>query len=468
METDVVVIGGGLAGLACGLELSRSGLKVTLLESSPDLGGRARSWKDSRTGDWIDIGPHILLTEYRNMLHLLQDLETADQVVWQTGKFITLIDKPHPVDIRMHDLPAPFHFLPSLLALPQVSLADLASNRRVMWQVVRLTDTRMAQLDSIGAEDYLRRMHVSDRFIEWFWRSACMSVMNTPLEKCSAGALLRFFRFMIGKSGYQVGFAGTALSNLFAPAAARRIEAGGGRVLKNTRAVKIHSGDSAVSVEVAEGSPVQARLCVAAVPPQELLRLLPESVQHQEMFSALGKFEPSPYVSSYLWFDRKLTQERFWARVWAPENLNYDSYDLSNIRPGWGDRPSLIASNIVYSYRTDGMSDEDIIAATLDELTEFLPEVTQATLQHARVHHIPMAVPLPSPGSEHLRPPTQTPLVNLLLAGDWTATGLPASMEGAVRSGYLAAEKALARFQRPRQIALPIPVAEGLVRLIGG
>jgi 15-cis-phytoene desaturase len=470
MDTDVIIIGGGIAGLACALELGKAGLGVTLLERSDILGGRACSWTDPATGDRVDIGPHILLTEYRNMLRLLDKLGTGDRIVWQSGKFITLVDQPHPVAIYMRHLPAPLHFLPSLLKAPQVSQLDLLSNYRLLWQVMRLRPADALELDTISAEEHLRRMGVSGRMIDWFWRSAAMSIMNVPLEHCSAGALLSFFRYMMGISGYQVGFAGEGLGDLFAPESVRRIEAAGGRVLLQAEVVRlIGKNETLTGVELADGSRIAAPLCVAAIPPQALRPLLPEPwVQQHDVFKRLADFKPSPYISSYIWFDRKLTHERFWTRVWSPTNLNYDSYDLSNIRPGWAERPSVIASNIVYSYRAAELSDEEVIEATVQEIAAFAPVAAQAQVRHARVHRIPMAIPAPYPGSERLRPTPRTAIDGLFLAGDWLQTGLPASMESAVRAGWLAAEQILAATGRPRQLALPPPSVKGLVRLLGG
>jgi squalene-associated FAD-dependent desaturase len=474
MKCDVVVIGGGIAGLACAVELCASGLSVTVLEKEQRPGGRASSWRDGQTGDVVDIGPHILLSEYRNMLRLLNGFGTGNKVVWQQDKFLTLVGEPRPVDIYLRRLPAPLHFLPCLLSLPQVSMRDLLSNRKVMWQTMRLDEKDVARLDQVDAETYFRQMSVSAGFIDWFWRSVCMTIMNVPLQCCSAGAFLQFFRFMIGKNNYKVGFAGVPLGDLFVPGAVARIEAAGGRVLVGSAAATlVANGASVTGVKLADGRPVEASACIAAVPPQELTPLLPTPWERSgsdfsTWITALKKIEPSPYICSYLWFDRKLGPEKFWTRPWAPDNLNYDSYDLSNIRKGWHDRSSVIASNVMYSDRARDSSDDEIVARTLEELAEFLPEVKAARLRHARVHRVPMGVPAAYPGIEALRQPNVTPAKGLFVAGDWTATGLPSSMESAVLSGYCAAEEVLALLGRPRTFALPPPAAEGLVRLVGG
>src|SRR4051794_17609547 len=119
-DTDVIVMGAGLAGLACALALGERGLRVVVLEAGEVAGGRACSCTDAVTGDRVDLGPHILLSEYRNMRRLLEQLGTHDRIAWQGRKFIIFVDRPHPVTFWMHRLPPPLHFMPSLLRIPQL------------------------------------------------------------------------------------------------------------------------------------------------------------------------------------------------------------------------------------------------------------------------------------------------------------------------------------------------------------
>lgn len=334
MHTDVVIIGGGIAGLACAVGLQGSGLGVTVIERSASLGGRARSWVDANTGDAIDIGPHILLTEYRNMLRLLELLGTRERIVWHTDKLITLLDRGKPMVMRTHRLPPPFHLVPSMLAVSAVSWRDKLSNVRPTWFAMKIGEEDVARLDTVSAYDFLRGMGVTQRFVEWFWASACMALMNVPVEQCSAGALLRVYRQLVGHNAYHFGFSSRGLSDLFASQAARLVESAGGRVLMETEVKGLTGKDGAATgVVLDDGALIGARFCVAAVPPQALRPMLPRAwVEQHAAFGDLSAFEPSPYISSYIWFSEKLTRERFWARTWSPANLNYDSYDLSNIR----------------------------------------------------------------------------------------------------------------------------------------
>lgn len=465
---DVVVIGAGLAGLACAVALSDAGLRVAVCERSDRIGGRAGSWVDAATGDTVDIGPHILLTEYQNMLRLLDRLGTRERVVWQKDKLITLVAGRRAFALKKYPLPAPLHYLPSILRTPVFSWRDAASNLPVTWYAMKIGEAEVQRLDTLSAGDFLRGQGVTPAFMQSFWASASMWIMNVPLERCSAGALMRFYRQIIGHGDYHIGFAGQGLSELYGAPAVRVVESAGGRVLLQAEVSAFAGGAEGITgVTLSDGRRLTARWCVAAVPPQDLQALLPPAwTRPGTAFDTLSDFEPDPYISSYIWFDRKLTFERYWARLWSPANLNYDSYDLSNIRPGWSGRPSVIASNIIYSHRAHGMSDEEIVAETVRELAEFLPGAPSAGIRHARVHRIPMAIPCPYPGIERKRPPAGTPVPGLLLAGDWTRTGLPASMESAVRSGWLAAERILAEAGKPRHLAVPARETEGLAGLV--
>ena len=367
--TDVVIVGGGLAGLTSAVALTDRGLSVTLVEASNVLGGRAQSLTDDLTGERVDLGPHILLSQYQNMLSLLKLLGTENQVVWQSLPRLILVDPPNTVVMRLWPLPAPLHFAPSFLNVPQVSWWDQLSNRRVMWQIHRLDESDVLRLDAVNAEQHLRSMGVKAQAIDWFWRTAAMTIMNVPLELCSAGALFRFVRYLIGRHDFLIGFSGVGLGDLFVPAAAEYIRAGGGQILMDTyvRQFFVEAGRF-TGVRLGDGTEIRASACIAAVTPKALKDTLPPHWAIQHPFVKLDHFEPSPYICTYLWFADKLTREPFWTKIWALNNLNYDFYDLSNIRPALAGSPSLIASNCMHSIESSCLSDADIIRKTRAEM----------------------------------------------------------------------------------------------------
>ncbi len=468
--TDVVVVGGGIAGLTAALALRESGLEVTLVERSEHLGGRAASWTDATTGDPVAVGPHVFVSYYPNLLQLLDRLGTRDRIVWHRREFLTFVEGRRRYTMRMAALPAPLHFMPSSTADPAIGARDVLSNLGVSLLAMQLSEDDVLRLDAVNASAFLRAMGVSDNAVRRFWSFAAMSIMNVPLELCSAGALMRFYKHLIGTSGYCFGFPDGGLGDVFAPAARERLEKAGGRLLMRTSVAGFMGGAGRVEGVVLEGGRrLRARHAVVAATPPAALRALarPEWLSRHAVFQDLVHFQPCPYVSTQLWFDEKLTVLPFWARVYSPNDLNCDFYDLSNINRGWSDRPSVIATNCIYSHRAAHLSDDEVVAATVRELAEFLPRAAQARVVHAAVNRVPMAIHCPYPGMERRRPPQRSPVQGLVLAGDWTRTEMPSCMESAARSGWLAAEEVLRDAGVERSLAVPPPQIDGIAGWVG-
>lgn len=456
---DVIIIGAGLAGLTAAVGLLDHGLKVVVLEREPLLGGRASSWTDRVTGDPVSIGPHVLLNQYLNMLKLLDRLGTRNRVVWQPDRrFITMVDARREIVIRNSGLPAPYHFVPGLMSDPRLSWRDLVSNWPVVKLAFELDEVRLLRLDSLTALEFLRSMGVSQRFIERFWAFAAFAIMNTPLELASAAALMRFYRRLVCHPDLALGFPDRGLGDLYAPQIRALIEQSGGAVITQAEVNElIVTGAQVTGVRLADGQRLSARYYLAALPPQALRLLIPPQWLRHEVFRNLHHFDPIPYISVCLWFDRKLTKRQFWARCYSPHDLNCDFYDLSNINADWNRRASVIASNIINSHRAASLSDAQIVQTTLGEIADFLPQTKQARVLHAVINRIPLAVPAPRPGSEARRTSVHTPISGLFIAGDWLKTGIPYSMESATASGWLAAEAILAETGKFTTLAVEHP-----------
>ena len=471
VDADVLVAGAGVAGLSCAAALADAGLRVIVLERAGAAGGRAASWRDEATGDTVDIGPHVLTSEHHHFMALLDRLGTARQVCWQPDPFVTLLDRGIQLDISCKPWLPPFQALANVPnALRCVTLRDMASNWRIAWHAARLSEEATLALDGENGLDYLRRMGVSRRFTDWFWTPTVLSLLNVPLERCSAAAMMRVFRLMLGRSGYHFGFPRIALAGLFVPGCRRAVERAGGAIRLSTgvREVRVQGGRFRGLV-LDDGQELRAPCGVLALAPDAAADVCGRgeaAASLRALAATARRFEPCPYVSTMLWFDRKVTPSRFWARVWADGDLNTDFYDLSNIRRPAGDAPSLVASNAIHAHAAWDWSDERIVEQTRRELAQFAPAARRAVLRHARVHRIPMAIHCPLPGTERLRPSNRTPVPGLWLAGDWTATAVPCSMESAARSGALAAEAAAARLGRRLKLAKPPPETVGAPALL--
>lgn len=468
-DTDVVIVGGGLAGVTTAVGLTLEGVDVTLVEREPRLGGRAQSWEDPETGDPVHIGPHIFLSVYPNMMKLLETLGTDDQIVWQEDHFLTITEGREVQKATQWPLPAPLHFMSALVTDYRTSVVDKLSNGPVTLYAMQMKEEDVLRLDGINAYAFLRRMGVTKNFIHDFWAFACKAIMNVPIERCSAGALMRFYKRFIGHSEFCFGFPDGGLGDIYAPAARRMLEEHDQQVLLEREVVEFLGENGRVDgVRLEDGTTITADKTVSALPPHQLRQLSPRRwIDDHQIFYDLVHFQPCPYVSSFIWFDRKLTDLKMWARVHCPNDLNCDFYDLSNIHTGWEDRPSVITSNTIYSKRAHGMTDREVVERTVDEIAEFLPEASMDRVTHWVVNRIPMAIHCPYPGTERRRPDVDAPVDNLWLAGDWTKTELPASMESACMSGWKVAEGVAGRLVGERRaMAVDHPDVEGLTGVV--
>ncbi|CAJ1368064.1 unnamed protein product [Effrenium voratum] len=473
---DVVVVGGGVAGLAAAVTLAERGLKVTVLESRSILGGRARSWIDGVMRDPVHIGPHVVVSEYPNFFKLLERLGTLEKIVWQPWRhFVTWVKGRQEHHIRTLPLPAPASWGPVSVVDPFVSWADKHSTVPAAVHCLSLSEEQLMELDGQSGADFLRGLGVTEGYITHFWGFLSHAILNVPVEEVSATALVRFFRRLVGRSSMEMGFAGCGLGELLTPARAE-LEKLGSEVRTNCEVTGFLGSDKCEGVILDSGEKILAKMgVISSLPPHTLLPLLPAAWVRHPSFASLEALKPCRYLSVYLWFDRKVSEgKQMWARTYNKDDLNCEFYDFSEIYPGkdstgkpWKERPSFIGSNVIDSGRLSDMTDDEIVERTLQELRESFPEVSTAKVVHSVVNRVPMAIHRPVVGTEKLRPDQASPVKDFYTSGCWTRTEFPCSMESAARSGYLAADKLLTSQGQESKSAVAYPEIALSARLLG-
>jgi squalene-associated FAD-dependent desaturase len=440
---SAVVIGGGLAGLAAACELADGGARVTLLEKRPFLGGRAYSHRDVATGVSVDNGQHVFLGCCREYIRFLKRLEVYERVHLQKRLRVPVIDKVWGESfLAAVNLPPPLHLLQSLLRFRSLSPAEKV-RAAYAFSRIRSIDRLKHPLDGITFAEWLRRNGQSEHAIESLWNLIVQPTLNDHASRVSADLALMVFQegFLRTRNGANVGWAKVGLSELVAEAARRYIEERGGEVLTNEAAAGLEVADGSVLRLLTGETGLAADFFLLALPPDEALAVLPERVMEEPFFARIRKIESSPIVNVHLWYDRPVWKRGFAAFLNTPLQWAFNKTKLWDEEgPG-----QYIDVSLSGAHDFVDVPGGEIARLFEKEMEALMPAARGARLERVLVTKEREATFAAKPGIGALRPSQETPIGNLFLAGDWTATGWPATMESAVRSGLAAAAGVLRR-----------------------
>lgn len=441
MPHDVLIVGGGFAGLAAGVALAEAGKRVCLLEQKPYLGGRARSFRDHTTGSVVDNGQHLFMGCYHATIKFLKTIGTLDCVSFQPRLSVPFLDRNGRLShLDCPDLPAPWHLLLGVLGSGSFAFREKLQVLR-LGKGLRNGGGKASPAAEESVTAWLSRQGQSERLQRNFWDLLCIAAMNEDPRIASAQLFECVLRLALFSSpaDSRLGIARVGLSECYTGAAAAFIEARGGRVQtgRNVKRLLIAEG-KCLGIELSGGETLEGAPIISAVPWHQLPAIVPGELLHTEsFFTAALALRPAPIISINLWFDSPITGLEFAGlRGTTVQWL----FDKSRILSSNDHAYSLVLSG---AHEHVTRSKEELLAIALRELGEALPAAREAQLLHSLIIKERFATFSPSPEAEPLRPGARTPIKGLYLAGDWTATGLPATIEGAVLSGYAAAKEVL-------------------------
>jgi zeta-carotene desaturase len=412
----VLIAGGGLAGLAAAAALGRDGWEVDLFEARPYLGGRATSYAVPAGGEevaeTIDNCQHVLLRCCVNLLDFYRRLGVRERIKFYREFYF--IEPGGRISVLQRGrLPAPLHFAGSFLGMKCFSLADKMAIGRALI-ALRRERTRRKDLDRISMLDWLLQKRQTPHAIDRFWRQVLVSAVNEDLDRMAAvhGFQVFWLGFLSTADGYEMGIPSVPLGQLYA--------ADGWQRMPN---VRMHLRSTVEHIDadgfVVEGQALTADRYICALPFEKLpaMGLPAPDLQH------------SPITGVHLWFDREVTTLPHATLLGRTMQWMFNK-----------DRGRYLQLVVSASRDLTALSRQEIIEIAVGDLRLFLPRVRDANLVKAHVVKEQRATFSAAPETESLRPGTESSIPNLYLAGDWTRSGWPATMEGAVRSGYLAAE----------------------------
>jgi len=447
-QPKVAVAGGGLAGLAAACALSDAGYRVTLFEKRPFLGGRASSYEHPGTGEVVDNCQHVLFRLCTNLIEFYERIGVADQIRWFDQ--MNFIEPGGRIStMKSSILPSPLHTAPSFWKFSFLSAADKLSIARALIPIT-LTDQRDT---GQSFQHWLDQHGQTPTAVARFWHPILVSALSEELDRISISAAAQVVReSMKSPAARQMGVPTVPLTDLY-NAAGEYVRRRGG-ILHFRCPVESFMADAAqVQVRIRgreeERGPAEERFdyLIVALPFDALDRILPAASESTPIREKLAHFENSPITGIHLWFDRQISDLDHAVLLDRTIQWMFHKSRLQPIRTR-STNAGLVGSYIelvVSSSKTlIDKSRAEIVDLALGEVREFFPAAREATLVKSTVIKEVNATYSPHPGIDAHRPTAVTAWSRVFLAGDWTATGWPATMEGAVRSGYLAAE-AIAR-----------------------
>tara|TARA_B100000029_G_scaffold198492_1_gene196605 strand:- start:39456 stop:40886 length:1431 start_codon:yes stop_codon:yes gene_type:complete len=470
--TQVIVIGGGLAGLSSAVALANAGIIVNVYERRSVLGGRASSFIHPSTGRQIDNCQHVLLGCCVNLIDFFNQLGVSNQITFHEA--IPFIDESNQISVIKSSrlpLPPPLHLLPSFLRLKTMGIMDKLSvfntvSRMIRHVIINRKFEPLSPENPISMENWLKSHGASSRAIEAFWKPFLISALNDDLDDIDAnyGINTSARALMSNRSGYQVGLSTGPLADLYIPCI-DYIEQRGGRIFLDQSISNISSqGNNISSLTLQDGKSVTAENYITTVPFDILRKLLPENYTSHPYFSRTNELSMSPITSVHVWFDRPVTDLDYAAVIGKKIQWIFNQSIRKQKTSDQKDQSTYLGLVVSASDAWMKLPQNQIINQAMDDLKSILPETRKAKLLKAIVVKEGKATFAPKPGCDLLRPDPSTPLSNLFIAGDWVQTGWPATMESAVRSGYQAAEILLKTLGTPTKILKPELSLEGILK----
>ncbi|HEY6393932.1 MAG TPA: hydroxysqualene dehydroxylase HpnE [Candidatus Binataceae bacterium] len=445
---DVVIIGGGFAGLSAAVALTEHGFRVAVLERKPALGGRAYSFEDPETGDFVDNGQHVLMGCYGETLDFLRKIGSGDKLVFHDDLEIEMLAGPgRRARLKTAKLPGPLHMTAALLRYGHLSIAERIRAMRGGLTLLAMRRRSRHELERMTVAQLMTRLKQGKHARDSFWYPLSVATLNDEPEVSSAALLAEVLKraFFSRRKDSAFVYSRVGLSELYCTAACGFIENAGGIVALRSIVEMLETGpDGAVThVRLRDGSRLGATNFISAVPAPQLLRLLPEHAVADPFFSKLNGLSTSPIVCVHVWLDREVTGSAFVGFIGTTTQWLFNK---RRIFQKYGEHhPGYLSFVISGARKLVDKSNEELLDLVLSDLRTMIPAARNAKVIKALVMKEKQATMAPDTRSHDLRPSAVTPIPNFFLAGDWVQTGLPATIESAVISGRAAADAVISR-----------------------
>ncbi len=440
-QPDIVIIGGGFAGLSAAVALAERGLGVTLLEAKPTLGGRAYSFEDAESGDLVDNGQHVMMGCYHETLDFLDKIGTRDRLIVQRDLEIEVLDGPgRPALLKTAALPGPFHIAAGVMRYKHLSLRERLGVLSAGLRLLHMRRFAPDQLRRMTVAEFMTATAQGEQARRTFWHPLAVATLNEQPELASAALLAQVLKraFFARRADSAFLYPRVGLSDLYCAAAREFIERHGGQVASHRIVDRLEFTDGLISgIRLRDGTGLRASYVIAAVPPPQLCRLLPDTIARDQFFARIEGLKSSPIICLHVWLDREVTNSAFVGFVGTVTQWLFNKRRI--FRRHGARHPGYLSFVISGASELADLPNDELLKMVMSDLRAMVPAARSARLIKALVLKEKHATFAPDPVSDAALPTVKTVVPNLYLAGDWIQTGLPATIESAVIAGRSAA-----------------------------
>ena len=451
-KSEVIIIGGGIAGVSSAIRLLDNGYRVNIIESRSFLGGRSFSFRDKLTGIDLDNGQHVITKACSNYLELSKRLGILNGWKQQDNFHLQVYDRFNKLGLlQSSPLPAPFHLAPSFFKYQHLNFREKMGICAALYKAKR-TNRDSHEFERLLFVDWLLRNKQTPRSIEFFWNLIVMPILNDRVQDVNTCMALMAIQEGLLKSKHNadIGYPIKNVPSMMAESVSGYFAKQGSLLTLSTTVTGLKIRDGEIkAVELKNGTKLDSPILISAIPVDNLLKILPRPSLSIPYFKRLEGLQNSPIVNIHFWYDRKVMDSEFCVFVdtalqWVFNKNDKDRTLISDINDVGPNKANIGSQHICISlsaaWEYIDQSKEDLIRQFRNEMSISFPVARRANVIKAFVIKQRKATFRCLPGSGDIRPASQTPYDNLFLAGDWTDTGWPSTMESAVRSGYNAAQ----------------------------
>lgn len=449
----VLILGGGLAGLAAAKRLVDNGFQVHLVEKRDIFGGKVSSWKDAE-GDWIETGLHCFFGAYKEIYDLMKEIGVYDAILWKKHELNYTLSKGERFTFRTWELPSPFHLTPALFANGYFSISEMLAFAKVLLPILFGGEKYYEAQDGMTYKEWHERQGLSERMMKKMFLPMSLALKFLPPAELSANIVLAVTgEFLRRPDASMMGFLkGSPEEYLIGPLV-RYLRQKGATIQSGRKALSlIYDGNRIAGAKMDDGETLVADYYITALPVHNLKKVLPENLKaaHQ-FFRNIDEFVGVPVVTVQVWYDKQITTID--NILFSPDGVIPFYADLALATPEYATLRGMshkgktrFEVGVAPAKEVINLPDEEIIARVDASVKDLFPETAKDAkiLKHTIVR-VPQSVYAPYPGLESKRPTQKTPIDNLFIAGGYTKNRFYDSMEGAVSTGNSAARELMIR-----------------------